>query len=360
MKLFLLCLLFFLLIPSKVNAIYNPLILPNNKFGIHILSENDISAAAALVNSAGGDWGYVTVVMRDDERDEKRWNNFFADLQQNHLIPIVRLATHLENNSWRVPSMDEAEKWADFLDNLSWPIQNRYIIFFNEPNHAKEWGGKVNPQEYALVLEKFITTFKNKNKDFFVLPAGLDLAAPQANQTIDVYTYMTLMNRAVPRIFTLLDGWSSHSYPNPNFASKPDRTGRISIRGFEWELLVLRERFGVREDIPVFITETGWARSEQLTPGEIAENYRTAFTQIWTHRQIVAVTPFLLRYDESLFAPFSFAIPKAEAAYYPQYDTIKILPKLAGYPLGLQKTPLGKLVEKDLLRRYSKVNTNND
>ena len=29
--------------------------------------------------------------------------------------------------------------WVDFLDSLNWPIENRYVILFNEPNHAKEW-----------------------------------------------------------------------------------------------------------------------------------------------------------------------------------------------------------------------------
>ena len=39
---------------------YNPLAVPNNRYGIHIVDTNDIPQLPALVNSSGGDWGYVT------------------------------------------------------------------------------------------------------------------------------------------------------------------------------------------------------------------------------------------------------------------------------------------------------------
>ena len=37
-----------------------------NKFGIHILDPSELQQAAELVNSSGGDWGFVTIVIRDD------------------------------------------------------------------------------------------------------------------------------------------------------------------------------------------------------------------------------------------------------------------------------------------------------
>jgi hypothetical protein len=46
----------------------NSIFAQGNKFGIHILSANEIEKAKELVNSNGGDWGYVTVVIRDDQR----------------------------------------------------------------------------------------------------------------------------------------------------------------------------------------------------------------------------------------------------------------------------------------------------
>ena len=58
--------------PHKTLAIVDPLKSANNKFGIHITDENDLDEARALINSSGGDWGYITLVIREDERDVKR------------------------------------------------------------------------------------------------------------------------------------------------------------------------------------------------------------------------------------------------------------------------------------------------
>jgi hypothetical protein len=47
--------------------------LPNNKFGIHLAvpSREDEQSAAKLVNSHGGSWGYVTLVIQDNDRNRK-------------------------------------------------------------------------------------------------------------------------------------------------------------------------------------------------------------------------------------------------------------------------------------------------
>ena len=351
MKYILLILLFIvaLFVVSRVDAKYDPLTTSNNKVGIHILSESEIAEAAELVNSNGGNWGYVTLVIREDERDEGRWVSFFNQLKTKRLIPIVRLATKIENGSWAKPDQDSAQDWKSFLDKLPWPVTNRYIVVFNEPNHKGEWGGELNPSEYALVLDSFIKEF---NSDYFVLPAGLDLAAPNSASTMNSIKYMESMESAVPGIFERIDGWTSHSYPNPGFSGSPYATGKTSIRGYEWELTYLRTKFGV-ENLPVFITETGWARSDWLTPEIVAEYYDTAFGQIWTDPQIIAVTPFLLRYDDAQFSKFAFAVAKVEASYYPQYDTVMQIPKKNGHPLGLYKSPLGILIDEIYIRRNS-------
>ena len=76
-KVFLLCGLMLLLL----SQVYTPVFsqepstpIRNNRFGIHILDETDLADAAALVNSNGGEWGYVTLVIRQDERDSARWS----------------------------------------------------------------------------------------------------------------------------------------------------------------------------------------------------------------------------------------------------------------------------------------------
>jgi len=130
-------------------AIENPTAVSNNKFGIHIMNENDLDNAARLVNSSGGDWGYVTFVIREDERDNNRWQKAFDKARRLHLIPIVRLATIQDGGNWTKPDPNDITSWVNFLDSLNWVIKNRYIIIGNETNHATEWGGELNPEGYG-------------------------------------------------------------------------------------------------------------------------------------------------------------------------------------------------------------------
>jgi hypothetical protein len=159
-------------LPGYTFAIENPSARPNNIYGIHILDENDLEDAAKLVNSSGGDWGYVTLVIRKDERDSQRWQKTFDKMRRLHLIPIVRIATIQVNSHWEKPVQGEIDGWVSFLNSLNWVIKNRYVIIGNEPNHAAEWGNELNPQEYADYLSTLSEKLKNESGDFFILPAG--------------------------------------------------------------------------------------------------------------------------------------------------------------------------------------------
>src|SRR3989339_1506099 len=83
--------------PKTVLAIFDPLAVPNNSFGIHIANIADLEDAAKLVNSNGGDWGYVTLVIAENNRTVNLWQEVFNKMRRLHLIPIVRIATKEEN-----------------------------------------------------------------------------------------------------------------------------------------------------------------------------------------------------------------------------------------------------------------------
>jgi hypothetical protein len=134
-------------------AIVSPINDSNNKFGIHIFSEKDLPDAATLVNSSGGDWGYITVVITEAERDRDRWQQVFDQMRRIHLIPIVRLATKANGATWDAPQEAEINNWVSFLNSLNWVVQNRYVVINNEPNHAAEWGGRLDPAGYAAYLK---------------------------------------------------------------------------------------------------------------------------------------------------------------------------------------------------------------
>lgn len=153
---------------------------PNNKFGIHLAqpSDQDLEAAAKLVNSSSGDWGYVTLVIQENDRDKNKWQEIFNKLRRLHLIPVIRLATQPEGGVWQRPSESSIASWVNFLDSLNWVVKNRYVILFNEPNHGFEWGGAVDPENYAQIAFTFAKALKERNPDFFVMLSGFDAASP--------------------------------------------------------------------------------------------------------------------------------------------------------------------------------------
>lgn len=317
-------------------ATVDPLSEPNNRIGIHITNEEDLTAAQNLVNTNGGDWGYVTLVIREDERRRDRWQAVFDSLRRRHLIPLVRIATKLEDGGWAKPRLADIDPWVDFLASLNWVTQNRYVILFNEPNHAQEWGGEVRSDEYALIVKRFHEKLKEQSGDFFILPAGFDAAAIDSGTSMEVSRFFREMYRSDSQIFTLFDGWTSHAYPNPDFSASPWRTGKASLTGYRWEVSFL-SRFGLKPDIPIFITETGWKHREGETPElasppaqKVAEFYTTAFQKVWTDANLVAITPFILNYPHEPFDHFSFSA--TDNSWYPQYEAVRALKKTSGSP----------------------------
>lgn len=332
----------FVVFSKETHASYDPTTVNNNRFGIHILEANDIEDASKLVNSQGGKWGYVTFVIREDQRDVRQWNEFFKTLNNYHLIPIVRIATVAQGDNWRKPVVSEAQNWADFLDSLLWPTRNRYIVLFNEPNHAKEWGGEINPKEYAEISTVYAKDLKNKTGQFFILNAGFDMAAPQSYQTADALWYWEEMERESPGIFDIYDGWVSHSYPNPGFVQGPYASGKTSIAGYRFEQEYLYNNFDIFKK-PVFVTETGW-KVGPLTEKTVSDYYNTAFESVWTDDNLIAVTPFLLNYPASLFSSFSWK--NEDGSFRSQYGTVAGITKEEGEPELAPMTFFGKLRDK--------------
>jgi len=261
--------------------------------------------------------------------DTARWTAAFNQMKELKLIPIVRIATLQLGGMWVKPTTESADKWAEFLNSLPWPIKKRYVILFNEPNHRVEWGGEINPREYARIARAYWEELKKASFEFAVLPAGLDAAAPNGPTTMDSKDYFDQMVQEDPLIFTLFDGWASHSYPNPGFSGSPSENGKMTIRGFEWELNYLSQ-YHLPQNSPVFITETGWRNSNNKQE-QIASYYQQAFSEAWNHPNVVAVTPFLLRYDAKPFNTFSWKIPGTDT-YYPYYKEVLGISKNAGTP----------------------------
>lgn len=289
-------------------AFFPPILLAKEAevLGIHILSPHDHQYATKLLKTESnqGQWHYVTIPLSLNDLEKKDdWVQFFEKCKKDKLIPIVRLASKYENGSWKRPSRKEIVALFEFLNQLPWPTDRRYIIAFNEVNHAKEWGGQVDPISYTQTLEFVANWAHTEQGNYLVLPAAMDLAAPTSRETTEAFNYLSQMLTANPWIFDHVDYWNSHSYPNPGFSSRPTTSGKNSLRGFEYELNFLKNKTG--KDFSVFITETGWV-DNRLTRPWLDNYYLYALQHIWSDSRVKGVTPFLLRGAPGPFESFSF------------------------------------------------------
>lgn len=326
------------LVTSK-NLTFNEAGNQNNKFGLYIYASgnNYTEKATMLINSQGGDWGYVTIPIDLQDLNYEVWHDLFTALDEKHLVPIVQLFNLRPSDQKPLLSWEEqTTRVAVFLNALPWPIKKRYISVYNEPNDSHFWWGKADASQYAQVLDLTVGTFKSFSSDFLVMNGAFNASARTGGGYIDERQFLGQMNQAVPGIFTRLDGWASHPYPQPNFSGSVSDFGRDSIRAYEWELEILRQDFGAT-NLPVFITETGWAHAEGenynhnfVTEKKAAENIRQAFEQVWLpDDRVVAVTPFTINYP----TPFDhFAWIGANGQPFAQYEMVKGLAKMAGQP----------------------------
>ncbi len=251
----------------------------NNKYGIHIAtpSEQDIKDGAALVNT-NGSWGYITIVLQEKDRDKKALQHTCDQLRDNKLIPIFRLASHAEGNSWARPSKRDAFAWADVLGSVNCSTKHMYVILFNEVNMASEWGGAVDPKNYADISLFYAKALKNKNPDIQILLAGLNQTAPfRPPQFYSEESFLEAVLKDNLGLCSSVDGIASHSYP-PDFIGSPDAKGLGSITGYKQEQAIY-QRY-CNKAFPVFITETGW-KNNALSSAQLSKYYQFAFENVW-------------------------------------------------------------------------------
>lgn len=321
----------FILLPLKAEAIIDPLATTNNVFGIHILFTEELNDAGSLVNSNGGDWGYVTIPIQSKDKDLEKWQNFMDRAKELHLIPIIRLSTEEDQfikGVWRKPDEYDIIDFANFLSSLTWPVKNRYIILFNEINRFDEWGGEYpDPAYYTSIVDLAYGTFKDRSEDYFVILGGFDNASVNNSQYMNEFEFLRQMYNNDADIFNKIDGFASHSYPNPGFSQPPSAFRRMSTSTYKFESNYINSLSSSKKY--AFITETGWD-NRKVNPKLIGEYYKQSFDSIWKNdNSIVAVTPFLLK-GEGQFDMFTFFKNNQPTDYYKSIQDMK---KLKGDPV---------------------------
>src|SRR5688572_26551544 len=107
---------FFFGVVSITHAVANPLEKPNNKIGVHILFTTEVADSARLINSNGGDWGYVTIPIQSTDHNLKKWQQFMINCKKHHIIPILRLATTIDSqnpSAWKKPHLTDIIEFAN-------------------------------------------------------------------------------------------------------------------------------------------------------------------------------------------------------------------------------------------------------
>lgn len=270
-----------------------------NKLGAHILYADEIERVNDLLPNGG----YVTVPMAIDDLDQNKWQKFFNIAGDRSLIPIIRLTTKFENNNWRQPTKKDILDFSKFLNSLDWKRDSLIIVLFNEPNQAGEWGGEISPEKYGDMLSFALDWFKTEKRNFTVLPAALDMAADGKRGTMAANKFLNILLAKYPDTIINLDAWNSHAYPNPGFIGRPLASNFASVKSYQWELNLLKNKLG--KEFTVYITETGWD-SSRLFDSLIAIYFRIAYEKIWREDdQVVAVTPFLFNAQTLPFSNFS-------------------------------------------------------
>lgn len=266
-----------------------------------------VRAARQLV----GEGGYaVEVVPLEDVTDPlgvARWQ-FFLDLcADQHLIPVLRLATTYDHqhNYWIAPPPDAggrgyhdvAARYAEFIARLHWPTLVHYVVVGNEPNRGDEWENHPDPAAYARFLSDVGSALHRVGAT--VLGPALDTFAPNSRgqllngfRYLDAETFIDGMAAAEPTAFNVIDVWASHAYPLDPFREDPSKQiFRIDdldpgsfhrhpppglfnrgVNSYDWELWVAAPYLGARAaTLPVLITETGWRHtSDEASPGDAA------------------------------------------------------------------------------------------
>lgn len=281
-----------------------------DKLGVHIMRVDEIPSAAkfftdlGLNQKDGSIWRYVTLpLVLEDLNDLPLWQEKFRQAKKLKLIPIVRLATRFDSGAWQIPTRKNVVDQLEFLNKLPWPTEQKLVVIYNEVNHASEWGGLLDPGGYADILSFASWWGHSYRQKFLILPAGLDLAAPNTARSRQALVYWQQVHQADPEVLAMLDAWNSHSYPNPDFSSSPLKLGINSLSGFRQELAWL-DRV-VPTKLPVYITETGWKYSV-ATSRYLTNYYQYALDKVWSDPRLVAVTPFILKGQPGSFANFSF------------------------------------------------------
>lgn len=270
------------------------------------------------------------------------WVDFVWGAYERGLDPILRLQGAHNGAFWETPDprgayayAEIAARYRDFVAGLP-RVDGRtlYIQVWNEPNRRQEWGGHVSPEAYARFFSAVADAIHSlEDPRIKVLNAPL---APGGDY--DNLAFIDAMFTAVPEALWKFDVWAAHAYPGnhpPEYnhhagTARPDDRHTIDAYLLEVNRLA---RWG-RVDVPVILSETGYALGDASSPGyppidewNRAEYMRRAFVDYWSRwPELVAVAPFQLSDPDRRWSAWDWVAPYGNP--HPQYTAVAALDAL--------------------------------
>ena len=230
-----------------------------------------------LTKDAGFNWVKQLVSWQDVEgagKGQYDWTNLdriVDQVEQHGLKLIVRVSQDPDRPFWAGSPPDNAGHFADFLAAIASRYQGRIQAYqvWNEPNLAREWGGRrPDPAGYARLLKIAYSAIKGVDPNATVITAGM---APTGTDTEIAMPDMEFYDQMYAAMKGNSDGYFDmlgvHAAgfaappeisPDQTAADKPNYGGErfFAFRHVE-DVRKLMERYG-DQDKRVAILEFGW------------------------------------------------------------------------------------------------------
>ncbi|MEM7032726.1 MAG: hypothetical protein AAF629_24445 [Chloroflexota bacterium] len=265
----------------------------NPKLGIHTRLTDEVESwkikhTLRMVREMGAPWIVEYFPWAYHERIPGFFDWQHSDLVIQHanqqgLTVIARLGFVPE---WARPTETSSsflapDRYTDFGDYVyafveRYQNQVDYIIIWNEPNLALEWGfQQVDPIGYTNLLQIAYQRAKEANPDIQVLGGALapTLAPPGDPFALDDLIYLRQMLEAGAG--EVMDGLAVHSYGWVFPADDEPAPDVVNFRRTEL-VYALMERYGYGH-LPLHITEGGWNDHPRWTRA-VKPGQRIAYT----------------------------------------------------------------------------------
>jgi hypothetical protein len=235
-----------------------------------------------LVRDAGFNWVKQLVSWQDVEgagKGQYDWTNLdrIVDQAEQHgLKLIVRVSQDPDRPFWAGNPPENAGHFADFLKAIASRYKGRIQAYqvWNEPNLAREWGGRrPDPAGYAKLLKSAYGAIKGTDPSATVITAGM---APTGTDTEIAMPDITFYDQLYQAMKGNSDGHfdmlGAHAAgfaappevsPDETAANKPQYGGErfFAFRHVE-DVRKIMEKYG-DQDKRIAILEFGWTTDDR-------------------------------------------------------------------------------------------------